>query len=158
MQLKWILSHVRGYLELGLIDEADAELELIPANAHDHVEVRGLRAAIQQQQQRWPELKNTTERLAREHPDDPGWWIMWAYATRRADSLDAAERILQEALRLHPKDPTILFNLGCYACQQGRNDAARSFVDSAIALDDRFSEAAATDPDLAPLRTAELHD
>ena len=64
----------------------------------------------------------------------------------------AAESILLDAERAHPREATIQFNLGCYACQRGDLPAARRRVDRAIALDPAFREAAATDPDLAALR------
>ena len=73
-------------------------------------------------------------------------------------SLAAAETILLDAERLHPAEPTIQFNLGCYACQRGALAEARRRVDRAIALDKKFATAAATDPDLAPLRAAERAD
>jgi Tfp pilus assembly protein PilF len=77
---------------------------------------------------------------------------MWAYGVRRAHSLDAAEKILLQAASLHPADATIQFNLGCYACQLGRPEEARRRVERAIALDEKFRELAASDPDLEPLR------
>lgn len=152
MQLKWRLSHTRGYLELGMVEEAAAELDLIPSTSADDFDVRALRALVVQEKKDWPALVPLAAQLVRDCPADPGWWIMWAYAVRRADSLTAAEKILREAESNHPKEATIQFNLGCYACQNGNLTKARAYVDCAIALDERFREAAATDPDLAPLR------
>jgi tetratricopeptide (TPR) repeat protein len=155
MQLKWLLSHTRGYLELGMVEEAAAELDRVPAAAATAFEVRVLRALVLQERKQWTELKPIAASLVREKPEEAGWWIMWAYATRRADSLAEAEKILIEAEANHPKEATIQFNLGCYACQRGDLATARSHVDRAIALDQHFREAAATDPDLAPLRQSE---
>jgi Tfp pilus assembly protein PilF len=107
---------------------------------------------VLQEQKHWVRLVPLAAGLAREKPDDAGWWIMWAYATRRAASLNAAEKILLDAEGHHPKEATIQFNLGCYACQRGDLATARERVDRAIALDEHFRDAAATDPDLAPLR------
>ena len=90
----------------------------------------------------------------RRAPAEASAWVTWAYATRRADSLQAAEKILLEAEHHHPAEPTIQFNLGCYACLRGDLDVARRRVDRAIALDKKFAAAAATDPDLGRLRGA----
>ena len=155
MQLKWLLSHARGYLELGMVEEAAAELERVPASADSHFDVRVLRALVLQEQKHWEHLAPIAAGLAREKPDEPGWWIMWAYAVRRAESLATAEKILLEAETHHPKEATIQFNLGCYACQRGDLATARKRVDGAITLDEHFREAAATDPDLGPLRERE---
>lgn len=152
MQLKWILSHVRGYLELGMIDDAEEELAQVSPNDTGLFEVRALRALVQQEKKQWKALAKTAEGLARERPEEAAGWVLWAYAVRRAVSLDAAERILLEAETNHPKEATILFNLGCYACQRGDLQLAQERVSRAISLDQHFREAARTDPDLDPLR------
>jgi Flp pilus assembly protein TadD len=153
MNRRWLLSHARGYLELGLVDEAAAELALLPAGQSDDTEVLGIQALILREQSRWIELRATAAELTRRQPELADWWITLAYATRRAVSLLEAEAILREAELQHPKEPTIQFNLGCYACQRGDLAEARRRVDAAIALDAHFLAAAATDPDLAALRT-----
>jgi Tfp pilus assembly protein PilF len=152
MQLKWRLSHARGYLELGMIAEAAAELDLVPPESANDIEVRLLRAVVLQEQKRWPALAETAASLVDEQPGNPSGWIMWAYAVRRSQSLPAAEKILLAAAKQHPEEATIQFNLGCYACQQGDMEKAQAYVKNAIALDDQFRSAAEKDPDLEPLR------
>jgi len=155
MDLKWRLSQASGYLGLGMVAEAAGELDRIPAAEADRTEVLALRAAVLQEQSHWPPLEETARELVRRQPGESGWWIIWAYATRRSRSLAAAEAILLEAERTHPEEATIQFNLGCYACQRGDLAGARRRVDRAIALDPEFRETAATDPDLAALRAAQ---
>lgn len=155
IQPKWRLSHAQGYLGLGMVAEAAAELDHIPAPERDGLDVLALRVAVLQEQQDWPALSATAGEFVRRAPDEAAAWVTWAFATRRADSLVAAEKILLEAESRHPAEPTIQFNLGCYACQRGDLAAARRRIDRAIALDQHFAEVAATDPDLAPLRAAD---
>lgn len=152
MRLRRHLSYAQGYLELGLLVEAAAELDRIDPEERDALPVLALRMAVVQEQRRWPELCAVAGDFVRRAPEEAGAWIAWAYATRRADSLAAAERILIEAEQHHPAEPTVQFNLGCYACVRGDLAGARHRVDRAIALDPKFAELAATDPDLAPLR------
>jgi Tfp pilus assembly protein PilF len=154
MQLKWRLSHARGYLSLGMVSEAEAELSQIPAEEASTIDVLALRAVLLQEQKKWQPMRQVAAELVKLQPEDAGWWIMWAYAARRAESLAVAEKILREAEVAHPSDATIQFNLGCYACQRGDLVSARLHVDQAIALDERFRETATTDSDLAPLREA----
>jgi Flp pilus assembly protein TadD len=158
VQLKKRLSYAQGYLGLDMLAEAAAELDAIPADSRDAIEVLALRVAILQKKNDWPALRLAAGEWVRRQPDEAGAWITWAYATRRAESLAAAERILLEAERLHPAEPTIQFNLGCYACQRGDLRAARQRVDRAIAQEKNFEVLAASDPDLAPLRAAENAD
>ncbi len=154
MNPRWHLSHARGYLDLNMVAEAAAELDALPKHHAMCCEVLALRIALYQKRGQWPELSAASAELARQRPDDAGAWVIWAYAARRADSLEAAERILSRARMLHPKEATIAFNLGCYHCQRGDLDGAQRWVDEAVALDSKFQELAATDPDLAPLRQA----
>ena len=152
MQPKWRLSHAQGYLSLGMVAEAAAELEHIPAPARDEPAALALRVAVLQERCEWPALRALAAEFVRRAPGEAAGWVTWAYATRRAESIAAAEKILLEAERLHPSEPTIQFNLGCYASQRGALAEARRRVDRAIALDKNFTALAATDPDLAPMR------
>jgi predicted Zn-dependent protease len=149
------LSFAQGYLQLGMVTEAAAELAQIPAAESNTLEVLAVRLAILQEQKNWPVLRALASDFVQRSPAEPAGWVMWAYAVRRAESLAAAEKILLEAELQHPMEPTIQFNLGCYACQRGDLATARTRVERAIALDPKFTEAAATDPDLAPLRNAD---
>ena len=155
MDLKWRLSQARGYLGLGMIEEAAVELNQLPAGTAGQTEVLALRALVLQEQADWPPLAEIAQTLVQRQPAESGWWITWAYATRRSRSLEAAEAILLEAERTHPRVAAIQFNLGCYACVRGDLTEARRRVDHAIALDQSFKDAAATDPDLGLLRDAE---
>lgn len=155
IETKWRLSQARGYLGLGMIEEAAGELDQVPAQASQETEVLALRALVLQEQAKWPPLAEVAHTLVARQPGECGWWITWAYATRRSRSLEAAEAILLEAERTHPNEAAIQFNLGCYACQRGDLAGARGRVERALALDPSYREAAASDPDLAPLRAAD---
>jgi Tfp pilus assembly protein PilF len=153
METKWRLAQARGYLGLGMIEEASGELDLVPSEMAHETEVLALRALVLHEKAQWPALTDVAHELVGRQPIEPGWWVTWAYAARRSRSLAAAEAILLDAERTHPREAAIQFNLGCYACQRGDLAEARRRVDRAIALDPLFREAAATDPDLAPLRS-----
>jgi Tfp pilus assembly protein PilF len=135
-----------------MLQEAAAEIGRIPDQERDRTEVLALRVALLQEQKDWHELQDVSATLVERHPERPEWWITFAYATRRAQNLVAAEKILKQAEQLHPGNPTIHFNLGCYACQLGNLIVARARIEKAIALDQNFRELAKTDDDLEPLR------
>jgi tetratricopeptide (TPR) repeat protein len=148
-----LVSRAQGYLELGMVADAAAELDRIPVAEIDGIVVVAVRLALLQEQQDWPAASQLAAAFVRRKPKEAAGWVTWAYATRRAVSLEAAEKILLEAEKLHPAEATIQFNLGCYACQRNDLVTARQRVDRAIALNAKFAKAAETDPDLAPLRT-----
>jgi Tfp pilus assembly protein PilF len=141
-----------------MVKEAAAEFERLPATARDTTPALALRIAILQEQQDWPALRDASIEFVRRTPEEAGGWITWAYAVRRAESIDAANEVLRVAETKHPEEPTIQFNLGCYACQLGDLAEARRRVDRAIALDKQFLALAGSDPDLAPLREADKAD
>jgi Flp pilus assembly protein TadD len=158
MQPKWRLSHMQGYLGLGMVKEAAAEWKHLPEAERDTTPALALRMALLQAQAVWPALRDAAIEYVRRVPEDAGGWITWAYAVRRAENLATAEEVLIVAETKHPADPTIQFNLGCYACQRGDLAEARRRVDRAIAIDASFRELAGSDPDLAPLRDADRAD
>ncbi len=140
-----------------MVEEAADELDQLPAAVARSTEALALRALILQEREQWTELIETARLLVLRQPREAGWWITWAYATRRGRSLDAAEAILLRAERSHPDEPTLQFNLGCYACLRGDLAEARRRVDRAIALDAGFRALADSDPDLASLPQAGSH-
>ncbi len=152
MQLKWRLSHAQGYLQLGMVDEAAAELRQIPVDERDGTDVLTLRVAVLQEQGRWRALRLAAAELVRRQPAEPASWITWAFATRRSRSVIEAEQILLEAEIRHPKEATIQFNLGCYACLRGDLGEAQRRVRRAIVLNSDFRAHAEVDPDLDALR------
>lgn len=152
------LMHARGYLGLGLLADAERELALAEEGGAEAAATEEMRLLLLHEKHDWPALRDFSRLIIARGGTDAGVWISCAYATRRADSLAAAEAVLLEAEKHFPAEPTIQFNLGCYACQSGDLVAARKRVDRAIELEPRFREAAASDPDLAPLRAADGTD
>ena len=152
MNLRWHLSHARGYLDLGMLAEAEAELGAIPLPESDRPEVHALRVTLLHERCDWQELRRIAAALVEQQPDEPGWWVSFAFAPRRTMSIEEAREILLAAERAHPQEAIIHFNLGCYACQLGEYDEARRRVWRSIELRGELRELAHHDPDLQPLR------
>lgn len=147
-----------GYANLGMVTDALDELEhLSPSMAADGG-VMEFKLRLLERAQQWPEAAVLAAKLAASHPNEARWFVAWAFAKRRSDSLETASKILSEAASLHPKDPLIQFNLGCYAAQRGDLTTAHSHVRRAIELDHDLEKLAHEDPDLEPLRQAHLID
>lgn len=152
MNRQWHLSHLRGYLELGMDRDARRELHRLPEKVREEPEFLAMAMQIHQNAKRWPSLERIARKLVKRQPNEAGWWITLAYATRRTRSIKAAQQILLKAEDLHGKEPTIQFNLACYAAQLGDIGEARLRLARAIAREPRFAELAKTDPDLEPMR------
>jgi tetratricopeptide (TPR) repeat protein len=99
----------------------------------------------------WNPMQAIARRLAHTNPADPQWAISWAYATRRAESLEAARAILLEAADRYPKEAIIPYNLACYECRLGHLEAAMAYLKAAFKLQPKCKAMALEDEDLSPL-------
>lgn len=149
---RWRRRAALGYIELGLPREAERELAEMSPLGRLHEEAIILRLHLAQHWHDWRQAAQLSELLVQRQPEHLEWRILLAYSVRRCDSLDAARRILEAALREHPREAILLFNLGCYACVAGDLHGARKYVREAIRLDGKYAEAAEIDGDLLPLR------
>ena len=77
--------------------------------------------------------------------------VAWAYATRRADSIEAAELILLAAVERRRDVAVFHYNLASYECQLGDLEAAKERLQTALRLDSNYRSVALEDEDLRPL-------
>ena len=84
-------------------------------------------------------------------PENAQWSISLAYATRRAQSIEAARRILLEAVERHPGEPILHYNLACYECQLGDIEVTKARLAHAFKLEPKCRLMALDAEDLAPL-------
>lgn len=145
------LDAAAGYLVLGMVQEANDEIEELPPKMKVSREVMRARVEIYSAAKAWDQMREVAAFLVREWPEDSQHWISLAHATRRCRSIGEAAAHLAEAMALHPQEPMIPFNLACYAAQTGRLDDARLCLARAISLDPDTRQMAHNDPDLEPL-------
>jgi hypothetical protein len=108
-----------GYVELGMLLEADAELDKIDPFNRAAPEVLELRIAVYHGLKKWELMQEIAKRLAEFQPNDIQWTVSFAYAARRAESVETAKEILLSAEPKFPKEAVIPYNLACYECQLG---------------------------------------
>ena len=131
--------------------EANAELDKIDPFNRAAPEVLALRIAIYRGLEKWELMQEIAKRLADFQPDDIQWTISLAYATRRANSIEAAKEILLNAEPRFPKEAIIKYNLACYDCQLGEIEHAKNYLKKAFQIDLNWRMAALEDEDLTPL-------
>jgi tetratricopeptide (TPR) repeat protein len=142
------LLSAQGYVELGMFTEANDEIEGIDPFCRCIPTVLATRLEIYNATQKWDLAHVVAKKLAEFDPDDPQWPVSLAYATRRAESIEAARAILLKALRKHRANATIHYNLACYECQLADVPAARRYLTRAFQLDPKYRAIALDDPDL----------
>jgi len=144
-----------GWLELGNPAEAGAELARISSAQQEHPDVLEVRWSISAEQRRWEEGLQIAQALLRRAPKRSSGWLHRAYALRRVPEggLQKAWEALLPAFDKFPKEPIIPFNLACYACQMRQLDAARDWLQRAVAISGRekIKPMALKDSDLEPL-------
>jgi tetratricopeptide (TPR) repeat protein len=140
-----------GYVELGMFLEANTELDRIDPFNRAAPEVLALRIAICHGLQKWELMQELAERLADFQPDSIQWIISLAYATRRANSIEAAKEILLTAEPRFPSEGIIKYNLACYFCQLGEIENAKNHLRKAFEINSGWRTAALDDADLKPL-------
>ena len=149
------LSAAIGWLGLGNVVEAGAELEKIAPQFQSHPDVLAVQFDIHAQAGKWDAAAEIAGTLTQLEPEEPGAWISLAYATRRktGGGIPQARAILIQAQRTFPKEKIIAYNLACYDCQLGNLDAAKAWLDKACTLGDarKIKHMARQDPDLEPL-------
>jgi tetratricopeptide (TPR) repeat protein len=140
-----------GYVELGMFQDANDQLEKIDPFNRAAPEVLAVRIAIYHGLKKWELMRDIAKRLADFQPNDIQWTISYAYATRRAESIPAAKDILLNAEPKFPEEAIIKYNLACYFCQTGDAESAKNYLKKTFELDSSWREKAFDDPDLEPL-------
>jgi hypothetical protein len=144
-----------GWMELGNLAEARAELAQISPARQMHPDVLEVRWLICAEEQHWEEGLAAARGLLEGAPERASGWLHRAYALRRIPDggIQQAWDALLPAHDKFPDEPTIAYNLSCYASQMQHLDDARLWFKRAVAIGGKESmkKMALADPDLEPL-------
>ena len=114
-----LLVAAQGFLELGLPMDANNEIEAIDPEVRHLPEVLAVRVGIYRALMKWELMQVVAKQLVIHDPDEPQWTVSWAYATRRAESIEQARIILVNAIERMPDVAIFHYDLACYICQFG---------------------------------------
>ena len=149
------LSAAIGWLELGVPAEAEAELDRISAGLQSHPDVLEMRWLTLAQLKRWDKALAVARALVKKAPARCSGWLHQAYSLRRVsrNGLQQAWEALLPAYEKFPHEPTIAYNLSCYACQMQQLDQARAWMKRALKSGDKqkIKRMALEDQDLEAL-------
>ena len=144
-----------GWLGLGSIAEAKAELAQICAGQRRHPDVLEVWWLIYAEEKDWEKGLQVARDLLHRAPERASGWLHQAYALRRVrdGGLQQAWDALLPVFDKFPEEPVIAYNLSCYACQMRQMEAARVWLKRAVAAGGRehIRKMALADPDLEPL-------
>lgn len=144
-----------GWIELGNVDEALAELDCIAPDLQSLLPVKASRLDCLIAGERWDDAVKLAAQLCVDYPDEPGFWLHNAYATRRFEggSIEAAYEILAPCVDRFPEEWLISYNVACYLCRMDRLSEAKAMLEIArLSGAKRVDELAKEDEDLSALR------
>lgn len=145
-----------GWLMLGDADSAWTELQKLAPEARQATTTLELEWGIHAERGDWAAAATAAQHLVERSPECTFGWVHRAYAARRQEGggLGRAWDLLQPALDRFPQDPTVAYNLACYAAQLGRIEDSWSLFQRVLAVAGNPAEylcLALSDGDLEPL-------
>ena len=143
--MKSLFQPVIGYLELGMFGEAKREIERL------YPELKAARVRPAKDGGAWRPLREVAAILVSHWPGDVQNWMWLFYATRRCRSMAEAEKVLLDALKIHPLAAMLHYNIACCAAQSGKYQVARTHLALAVLLQPDLGPMAADDSELAPV-------
>lgn len=146
-----IFQAAQGYLELGMMDDALAELDSLPRVVQERVEVLHMRLFIHMQAKRWREALKVSQLVCRINPEETPGFIHAAFCLHELGRTAEAKEVLLGGPASLLNEATYHYNLGCYDAALGNIEEAQAHLSVSFKLDKKFRELAKTDPDLRPV-------
>jgi predicted Zn-dependent protease len=146
------LLAAQGYLELGMVEEALAELSGVKSLEAGDPDLFELRLHIMMHAERWSEALVVAEELLRLNPSAVPAYIHGAFALHELGRTAEARDLLLRGPEILKKDPTYHYNIGCYEAVLGNNESAKQSLERSFALDETYRDFAKKDPDLEAIR------
>lgn len=148
MCIKRTLEAAKGWLGLGLPDEALFELGQLPTDIRNRREVLELRLAAEMEDQRWNPASETARMLCLKHAREPRFFLQAAFCLHETGDTFAACNWLLSGPKALQRMPIFHYNIACYLWTLGHGSRARSHLSQAISMDGDLIEAARNDGDL----------
>lgn len=148
MEVSQILRAVSGWLDLGLADEALAEIRELPAREQTRARTLRMKLAAQMQARSWNAASDTARLLCLKAPEEADHFLQAAFCLHETgDTQAACDQLLRG-----PKDlfgmAEFHYNMGCYLWTLGQAERARTHLGKAMSMDESLREYARTDADL----------
>jgi Flp pilus assembly protein TadD len=146
------LEAAQGWTELGLVDEAFAELDNIEPRHRAHPDVLEVRWNAYHATQKWMDACEVARAITKVAPERfNGWWML-SFALHALKETQEAYENLASVRYKFGVEWMLHYNLACYLAQLGRLKEARVALARALQFNPEQRAIASQDPDLEPLR------
>jgi predicted Zn-dependent protease len=134
------LLAAQGYLELGMVEEALAELSGVKSLEAGDPDLVELRLHIMMHGERWSEALVVAEELLRLNPSALPAYIHGAFALHELGRTADARDLLLRGPEILREDPTYHYNIGCYEAFLGNSESAKQSLERSFALDETYRD------------------
>jgi tetratricopeptide (TPR) repeat protein len=147
------INAAQGYSELGMHDDALAELDAIPAPLSRRPELVEMRLLILMHARRWKQALPIARKLCEVAPEATGGYIHSAFCLHELGRTKDAREVLLKGPPCLLNEAVFYYNLACYDVALGDRDQAVENLERSFRMDKKFRQFAQNDPDLAAIRS-----
>lgn len=147
------LDKTRGYIDIGMLDEASQAIESLPKARRVTPEAKEMNIVITILKKDLDEALSLCKDLSEQHPETHAAFIQGAYCLHAMGRTQDAIDFLQSGPKTLLDEPVYFYNLACYEVALERNQAALTWLNQSIEMKPANRQVALKDPDLAPIRS-----
>ena len=141
------VTAAEGFLMLGMLTDADAELDRIDPFCRHLPEVLEVRAKIYAALRKWELLQVVAKRLY-DCTESPEWAAEWAVALKNCGAMESAKVVLLDAIESHPDCAMLHYVLACCESASGDTEVAKVRLQHALKLNPELRIKALDEPEL----------
>ncbi|MBV9107337.1 MAG: hypothetical protein JO313_15075 [Verrucomicrobia bacterium] len=152
MTFEQIVRIAEGYSELGMLDDALAQIDQLDSEHQDRLEILQIRVDILLRKKHWEDALRLSLRFCAINPSQPHGYVHAAFCLHELGRTSEAKQTLLEGPATLLDEPVYYYNLACYETVLGNLEQAKAYLRASLRLDKSFREMAKKDPDLKPIR------
>jgi predicted Zn-dependent protease len=152
MSFEQIIRIAEGYSELGMLDDALAQLDQLDAEDENRLESMRMRVDILLRKQNWKDALGLSLRFCAANPNQPYGYVHAAFCLHELGRTPEAKQTLLDGPASLLDEPVYYYNLACYDTVLGNLEPAKAYLRASFRLDKSFREMAKNDPDLRQIR------
>ena len=149
---RWI-GEAEGYLDLGLLEQARARVEAVARTPFLPFECAVLQGNLFRERGEFSKAIPFYEDALKQRRGDILATVGLGWCLKRMGSVERAAQAYEEALRFHPSEGLLHYNLACYRSLQGQAQEALLALQRACGIDDDFRVLAREESDFDPIRS-----
>jgi predicted Zn-dependent protease len=141
-----------GYADLGMYDDALAELDELDPDEQERLETLRMRAEIVLRKRDWRSALRLSLKACQLYPNESSGFIHAAFCLHELGRTQDAKQTLLDGPAKLLDEPVYYYNLGCYDAVLGNLDQAKAYLHASFRLDKSFRDMAKNDPDLERIK------